>query len=72
MTICLLITKNNIQLKKKLSANGDTKIVRNVPKDTTKKLTEDELIFVEVAFAKYRDRLGYKVFLIYPSLFIKY
>ena len=27
-----------------------------------KKLTEDELIFVEVALAKYRDRLGYKFF----------
>lgn len=34
--ICLCITKNNIQLKKKLSANGDTKTVRNVPIDTTK------------------------------------
>ena len=34
--ICLGITKNNIQLKKKLSANGDTKTVRNVPIDTTK------------------------------------
>ncbi len=27
-----------------------------------KKLTEDELIFVEVALAKYRKRLGYKIF----------
>lgn len=27
-----------------------------------KKLTEDELIFIKVALAKYRDRLAYKVF----------
>ena len=38
---------------------------KDCPKRTKryyKKLTEDELIFVEVALAKYRDRLGYKVF----------
>lgn len=36
---------------------------KDCPKRTKryyKKLTEDELIFVEVALAKYRDRLGYK------------
>ena len=40
-------------------------IYKDCPKRTKryyKKLTEDELIFVEVALAKYRDRLGYKVF----------
>lgn len=38
---------------------------KNCPKRTKryyKKLTEDELLFVEVALAKYRERLGYKVF----------
>lgn len=40
-------------------------IYKDCPKRTKryyKKLTEDELILVEVALAKYRDRLGYKVF----------
>ena len=40
-------------------------IYKDCPKRTKryyKKLTEDELIFVEIALAKYRDRLGYKVF----------
>lgn len=38
---------------------------KDCPKRTKryyKKLTEDELIFIEVALAKYRDRFGYKVF----------
>lgn len=40
-------------------------IYKNCPKRTKryyKKLTEDELLFVEVALAKYRERLGYKAY----------
>lgn len=58
----LIYFKEQYPIKEKVVGKW---IYKDCPKRTEhyyKKLTEDELLFVEVALAKYRERMGYKVF----------